>query len=320
MTSKESAPTTHPVPASAPGNAEIPSGEPSLPSPSLSQWDTSQRSYLVDAWHRLRSHFLAVGGLTLLAILLAGMVCAPLIAPYDPDKISYDILTGPSREHLLGTDDLGRDILSRLIYASRISLSIGLSVAFVTSIIGTAIGCLAGYYGGRVDALLSAFVNVMLSIPLLPLAMVLAAFMRTNLYFIILILGCLYWTWTARLIRAEVLALKAREFVTAARIVGASDWRIISRHVLPNAFPPLIVAATLNVAAAILAESALSYLGYGIQPPTASWGNMLQNAQRYLRSAPVLAVYPGLLISVTVISINFLGDGLRDALDPRLRT
>jgi peptide/nickel transport system permease protein len=278
-----------------------------------------QRGYLADARRRLQRDPLAIVSLIVLLMLLVTMAAAPMIAPYDPDRISYDIVAQPSVAHFLGTDDLGRDILSRLIFASRISLTVGMTVALITSIIGTTVGTLAGYYGGRVDALLSGFVNLMLSIPLLPFAMVLAAFIRTNLFFIVLILGSLYWTWTARLIRAEVLALEARDFVAAARAAGASDWRIMVRHIIPSALPVLIVAATLNVAAAILAESALSYLGYGIQPPTASWGNMLQSAQRFLCQAPQLAIYPGLLVSLTVISINFLGDGLRDALDPRLR-
>lgn len=280
----------------------------------------AERGYVVDAWRRLFRNPLAIAALALLALMVLATLAAPLLAPHDPNKVSYEVLAAPSPAHRLGTDELGRDILSRLIFASRVSLTVGFGVALITSIIGTTVGCLAGYYGRRVDAGLSAFVNLMLSVPLLPFAMVLAGFIRPNLFFIVLILGCLYWTWTARLIRAEVLALQTREFVTAASAVGASDWRIMTRHVLPNAVAPLIVAATLNVAAAILAESALSYLGYGIQPPTASWGNMLQNAQRYLRSAPMLAVYPAVLISTAVISINFLGDGLRDALDPRLRT
>ena len=159
----------------------------------------------------------------------------------------------------------------------------------------------------------------MLSIPALPLAMVLGGFVETNLRFIIVILAVLAWTGTARLIRAEFLSLRERDYVLAARVLGAGDARLIVRHILPNAFAIIVVAATIQVATAILAESALSYLGFGVQPPTASWGNMLQNAQRYLRTAPLVAVYPGLLISLTVIAVNFLGDGLRDALDPRLR-
>jgi peptide/nickel transport system permease protein len=254
-----------------------------------------------------------------LALLVLMAVAAPLLAPYDPDAISYEFLSPPSREHVLGTDDVGRDELSRLIYASRISLTVGICVSALTVTIGTLAGAVAGYYAGRVDAWISGGINVLLSIPTIPLAMVLGAFLKTNLLFVVLILGALSWTGVARIIRAEFLSLKEREFALAARLVGASDLRIITRHILPNTLASVIVAATLQVATAILAESALSYLGYGIQPPTASWGNMLQNAQRFFRVNPMLAIYPGALISLTVISINFVGDGLRDALDPRLR-
>jgi len=271
------------------------------------------------AWQRFRRNRLAVVGLGVFFLMILGAIGAPLVAPYDPDAISYDFLAPPSKGHLLGTDDVGRDELSRLIFASRISLTVGVCVSIVTVAIGTLVGSLAGYYGGRIDAWISGGINVLLSIPMIPLAMVLGAFLKTNLLFVVLILGFLSWTGTARIIRAEFLSLKEREFTLAARVMGASDVRIIVKHILPNTVAPIIVAATLQVATGILAESALSYLGYGIQPPTASWGNMLQNAQRFFRIHPMLAIYPGMLISLTVISINFVGDGLRDALDPRLR-
>jgi ABC-type dipeptide/oligopeptide/nickel transport system permease subunit len=258
--------------------------------------------------------------LAALGLLVGAAILAPLVAPFDPDAVSYDILAGPSAAHWLGTDDVGRDMLSRLIFASRVSLTLGVAVSLVTISIGTVVGCLAGYYGGRVDGALSGLINVMLSIPMLPLAMVLGAFLETNLVFLVFILGLVIWTGSARLIRAEFFSLRERDYVQAARVLGARDYRIIVRHILPNAMPLIIVSATLLVATAILTESALSYLGYGIQPPTASWGNMLQNAQRYLRNAPVIAIYPGVLISLTVICINFVGDGLREALDPRQRT
>jgi peptide/nickel transport system permease protein len=250
-------------------------------------------------------------------ILLA--IFAPLVAPYDPDEISYEFLAPPSREHLLGTDDVGRDVLTRLLYASRISLTVGIAVSVLAVLLGTLVGATAGYYGGRTDNLISGGINVLLSIPLLPLAMVLGAFLKTDLLFIVMILGFLSWTGTARIVRGEFLSLKEREFVLSARAIGVSDWRIIARHLLPNVAAVIIVAATLQVATAILTESVLSYLGYGIQPPAASWGNMLQNAQRFFRSNPMMAIYPGILISLTVICINFMGDGLRDALDPQLR-
>ncbi|MGQ9457919.1 MAG: ABC transporter permease [Anaerolineae bacterium] len=270
-------------------------------------------------WRRFARNRLALVGLAILFLMVLGAIGAPLVAPYDPNAISYNFLAPPSREHPLGTDDVGRDELSRLIHASRVSLTVGVSVSILTVVIGTLVGSLAGYYGGRVDAWICGGINVLLSIPLIPLAMVLGAFLKTTLLFVVLILGFLSWTGVARIVRGEFLSLKEREFVLAARLLGASDWRIIARHILPNVVPSIIVAATLQVAAAILAESALSYLGYGIQPPTASWGNMLQNAQRFFRVNPMLAIYPGALISLTVISINFVGDGLRDALDPRLR-
>jgi peptide/nickel transport system permease protein len=270
-------------------------------------------------WRRFCRNRLAVVGLVIIVLMVLGAIGAPLVAPYEPNAISYDFLAPPSDAHHLGTDDVGRDELSRLIYASRISLTVGICVSIITVIIGTLVGSVAGYYGHRIDAWISGGINVLLSIPMIPLAMVLGAFLKTNLLFVVLILGFLSWTGMARIIRAEFLSLKEREFTLAARLMGASDLRIIFRHILPNTVAAIIVAATLQVATAILAESALSYLGYGIQPPTASWGNMLQNAQRFFRVHPMLAIYPGALISLTVISINFVGDGLRDALDPRLR-
>jgi peptide/nickel transport system permease protein len=272
------------------------------------------------AWHYFRGNLLAVAGLIVLVVMIVIAIAAPMVTPYDPDEISYDFLAPPSRDHLLGTDDVGRDVVSRLIYASRVSLSVGFAVSLLAVVLGSLVGAIGGYYGGRTDSLVSGGINVLLSIPLIPMAMVLGAFLTTNLLFVVLILGLLSWTGVARVIRAEFLSLKEREFVMAARLIGVSDLRIISRHILPNVMAVVIVAATLMVATAILAESALSYLGYGIQPPTASWGNMLQNAQRFFRINPMLAIYPGLLISLTVICINFVGDGMRDALDPRLRT
>lgn len=270
-------------------------------------------------WERLAENALAMMGLAVLIAMVLVAVFAPIIAPYGRDEISYDLTAPPSRQHLLGTDSVGRDELSRLIYASRVSLSVGIAVSLVTVVIGSLVGAIAGFYGGRVDALISGLINVLLSIPMIPLAMVLGAFVKTNLLFVIGILGALSWVSVARIIRAQFLSLKEREFALAARVVGASNWRIVFRHILPNTVASVIVAATLGIAAGILAESALSYLGYGIQPPAPSWGNMLQNAQRFFRTDPRLAIYPGILISLAVLSINVLGDGLRDALDPRLR-
>lgn len=261
---------------------------------------------------------LALSAAFLVAITLIATL-APVVAPHDPYRIVDRPLRPPGEGTVLGTDDVGRDILSRLVHACRVSLTVGVGAALLTVAVGTLIGALAGYYGGTVDVVLSGLVNVMLTIPTLPLALVIGAFVEIRLPLLILIIGGVSWTGAARIVRAECLSLREREFVAAARSTGAGDGRLIGRHILLNALPPIIVTATLQVATAILAESALSYLGYGIQPPAASWGNMLQNAQRYLRSAPQLALYPGLLISLTVVSINFLGDALREALDPTRR-
>ena len=268
---------------------------------------------------RLRRDPAAVAGAVFLVLVVLAAALAPVLAPQDPFAIVDRPLAPAGGGALLGTDDVGRDVLSRLLHASRVSLAVGIGAALLSVAIGTAIGSLGGYYGGRVDLGLSGLVNLMLSIPTLPLALVISAFVEIDLPLLILVIGGVSWTGVARIVRAEVLSLREREFVVGARALGARDGRLVGRHILVNAVPPVIVAATLQVATAILAESALSYLGYGIQPPVASWGNMLQNAQRYLRTAPELAVYPGLLISLTVVSINFLGDALRDALDPTRR-
>jgi peptide/nickel transport system permease protein len=270
-------------------------------------------------WSRLRHDPIAAGGAAFLVLVGFVALLAPALAPHDPYAIVDRPLAAPSAVTPLGTDDVGRDLLSRLIHASRVSLAVGVGSAILTVTIGTLVGALAGYYGGRIDLGLSGLVNLMLSIPTLPLALVISAFVEINLPLLILVIGGVSWTGPARIVRAEVLSLREREFVVAGRALGVGDARLITAYVLVNAVPPIIVAATLQVATAILAESALSYLGYGIQPPVASWGNMLQNAQRYLRIAPELAVYPGLLISLTVVSINFIGDALRDALDPARR-
>ncbi len=192
-------------------------------------------------------------------------------------------------------------------------------MAVLTALLGVTIGSVAGYSGGTTDLVLSGLINLVLSVPALPLAMVLGGFLQASVLFVIIVLSVVTWTGAARLIRAEFLSLRSREYVLAARVLGLDDTRIIAQHMLPNVLGLIIVAATLQMSAAILAESALSYLGFGVQPPTGSWGNMLQNAQRYFRTDPGLAMYPGILIALTVSGVNFLGDGLRDAFDPRLR-
>lgn len=271
-------------------------------------------------WQRFRRNPLALAGAAVLVLLALVAVTAPLITPYDPDAVApRTALQSPNSDHWLGTDDLGRDVLSRLIYAARISLSVGVFVSLIAVVIGSTLGAVAGYYGRLVDSIIARFIDIILSLPLIPLLLVISAFTGMTATRLTLILGILSWTTVARLVRGEFLALRTAQFTDAARAVGVPNWRIIVVHLMPNALSPVVVAATLLVAFSILAESALSFLGFGIQPPTATWGNMLYNAQRYFRSAAWLAIFPGALITLTVMSINFVGDGLREAIDPRLK-
>lgn len=284
---------------------------------------------------RFLRHRLAVG--SLLTLLLLGLLSlgAPLVESVlglDGERTDlFQRNQPPSLEHPLGTDEIGRDLLARLLQGGRVSLAVALVAALASAVIGTAIGIVAGYYGGRFDALLMRFTDGVISLPLLPLLIILAAIdlsklglplrvtqsEELSLYRIILIISLVGWTTVARLVRAETLTLKQGEFVRAAVAQGATGGRIMRVHILPNAISPIIVATTLSVGNIILFESVLSFLGLGIQPPVASWGNMLTNAQDLIWSAPQLAIWPGLLIFVTVIAFNFMGDGLQDALDPR---
>ncbi len=279
------------------------------------------QSYGQIAWRRFTKHRLAIVGAAAAIGLTLMAVLAPWVAPHLPDRISLDTRwTVPGPAHFFGTDELGRDVFSRIMYAGRISLMIGYVVAVNISIIGMVVGAVSGFYGGKIDMVLMRLVDVLLSIPTLPLYLILAALIPGGgISRIILIFTAFGWTGVARLVRGQVLTLKTQDFVEAARAMGASEARLILRHLLPNATAPVIVAATLAVGGAILGESALSYLGLGIAPPTASWGNMLQRAQEYIWNASWLAVFPGVFIFITVLSFNFLGDGLRDALDPRLK-
>lgn len=275
-------------------------------------------------WRQVRRRFarnrLAVVGLVAVLFLCVVALFAPWIAPSTPTKIDLvHVQAPPSRSHLLGSDELGRDALTRLIYGSRVSISVGLVATLISLLIGITLGAVAGYYGGAIDNLIMRFVDVMLSFPTLFLLIILAAYFKTTVFGVMVIIGITGWMGVARLVRGEFLSLKEKEFTEAARALGVRDARIIFRHLLPNALAPVIVAATLSVGGNIIYESALSFLGVGIQPPAASWGNMLTNAQDYIWNAPWLAIWPGLLIFITVLAINFVGDGLRDALDPRLK-
>jgi peptide/nickel transport system permease protein len=270
---------------------------------------------------RFVRHRLAVAGLLVVLALFLSAALAPVIAPYDPEQVNPTARHEPpfSPGHLLGTDEIGRDVLSRLLYAGRVSLTVGFAAMVVTILLGSAIGLVAAYYGSWVDAALMRLTDVFLSFPTIYLLLVLAAFVRPSVVSITLIVAATAWMEVARIVRGQFLSLKAQDFVTAARALGARDGRIMLRELLPNGMAPIIVAATLNVANAILAESYISFLGYGIQPPQASWGIMLNNAQDFFTRAPWLAVLPGVAITLAVLAFNFVGDGLRDALDPRQR-
>ncbi len=285
--------------------------EPDLGGVARSQWAM--------ALERFRAHRPAVLGVLVLAALAILSAAAPLISPYDPDKTSLlTLYEPPSLTHPFGTDDLGRDLATRILYGGRVSLTIGLLAVTVSITVGTLVGMTAGYYGGVIDGLLMRFVDAMYSFPRLFLLILFGVFFKgMTVGVIILVLGLLSWLTTSRLVRATFLSLKQREFVEAARGIGARDRRIIFRHILPNALAPIIVAGTLGVGGAIIAESTLSFLGLGIQPPTSSWGNMLNHATTDMDKAPWIAFFPGFFIFLAVMSINFIGDGLRDALDPR---
>jgi len=245
---------------------------------------------------------------------------APVISPCNPDTINVkEILMPPSPRHLFGTDELGRDVLSRMIWGSRISLKVGFVAVGIAVIIGIIIGAAAGYYGGWIDDLLMRFVDMMLCFPSFFLILAVIAILEPSIYNIMAVIGLTGWMGVARLVRAEFLRIREMDYVKAARSIGASDFRIVFRHILPNELNPVIVAATLGVAGAILTESALSFLGIGVQPPTPSWGNMLTAGKNNMEIAWWLSVFPGLAILVTVLGYNLLGEGLRDILDPRLK-
>lgn len=290
------------------------------PALDLSERTPAARTLRSQIWRRFRRNPLALFGIVVLGALSLASICAPLLAPFDPNAVDpYAALQPPNATHWLGTDDLGRDVLSRLLFAGRVSLLVGLTAAAISVLIGAVLGAVAGYYGRFVDQAISRFIDIVLSLPVVPLALVLSAFVEVTPWRLTLIIASVSWMSVARLVRGEFLELRTAQFTEAAHSVGAPNRRIIFLHLLPNAISPIVVAATLLVAYAILLESALSFLGFGLQPPTASWGNMLYNAQRYMRNAAWLSIFSGVLITLTVASINFVGDGLREAIDPRLR-
>ena len=271
-------------------------------------------------WHYFKKRRMAVGGLALILIMFLIAGFAHFLAPYDPGKTEVSMkLKAPSFQHLLGTDQLGRDIFSRMLFGSRISLSVGFVAVGISILIGVLVGALAGYYGRWIDSLLMRFVDTMLCFPSFFLILTVVALLGPSIFNIMIVIGVTSWMGTSRFVRAEFLSLRERDFTQAARALGVKDGRIIFRHILPNALAPVFVTATLKVASAILIEAGLSFLGFGVQPPAPSWGNILTEGRTYIFDAWWLTVFPGLAILITVLSFNLLGEGLRDALDPRLR-
>lgn len=269
---------------------------------------------------RFFRNFAFTSGLILTVVLVFAALAAPLLAPYDP--IQQDTsrrLEAPSKEHLLGLDVLGRDVLSRILYGARVSLRVGFSVVVLASLIGVSLGAISGYFGGIVDLLVMRLCDILLAFPGILLAIALVAVLGPSLNNVVLALATIGWVGYARLARGQVLKVREMEYVTAARALGARSPRVIIRHVLPNIINPVIVMATLGLAGAILAEAALSFLGLGVQPPTPSWGEMLSSGRNYLGLANHLAIFPGAAIMLAVMGLNFLGDGLIDALDPKYR-
>lgn len=276
-----------------------------------SQWQLFRRRFF--------RHRLAVASIVVLVVLAVLCFGAAWFAPYDPK--SQDLLLGPvapNGTHWFGTDELGRDQLSRLLYAGQISLAIGFAVALISTVIGTSIGAVAGYFGQTTDRTLMWFTDLFLVVPEIAILAIALKYFGQEDITIVLVLAGLFWMYDARVVRGQVLSLKEKEFIEAARSVGASPFRIITRHILPNAIGPIVVNATLAVAGAIIAESTLSFLGFGVQPPDTSWGNMLADAEGYIGTSQAYLLYfPGIAILITVLAVNFLGDGLRDAFDPQ---
>lgn len=269
---------------------------------------------------RLLRNFAFTFGLVLTVLLVMVAIAAPLLAPYDANiQDTSRRLEPPSHAHLLGLDDLGRDVLSRIIFGARVSLRVGFSVVFLASLVGITLGAISGYFGGIIDTLVMRLTDILLAFPGILLAIAMVAVLGPNLNNVIIALATIGWVGYARLVRGQVLKVREMEYVTAARALGARSPRVILLHVLPNVINPVIVMATLGLAGAILSEAALSFLGLGVQPPTPSWGAMLTSGRRYLGLANHLAIFPGAAIMLAVMGLNFLGDGLIDALDPKYR-
>jgi peptide/nickel transport system permease protein len=298
----------------------VDTGVPTLEAPTGKERVLSTRQL---AWRRFRRHKLAIGSAAVLLLLTLVVLLAPLISPYSfREQILTEALQGPSAKHWFGTDNLGRDEFTRVLYGGRISLLVGVCVALSAGVIGAVVGSIAGYYGGWIDNLLMRVTDLFLSIPFLVILIIgskVPIVAKAGMWGVVLLLAVFFWMPDARIVRGVFLSLKEKEFVEAAKASGARDRRIIFYHILPNVMGPIIVNVTLGVAGAILTESALSFLGFGIQAPVPTWGNLLNDSQNFQLLAPWLVWFPGLMILITVLCVNFLGDGLRDALDPHQR-
>lgn len=260
----------------------------------------------------------AVISLVVLLILVVLSVLAPVLTRYAPDATDLNaILQPPSFNHLFGTDQLGRDLYSRVLHGGQVSLAVGFIAVALAILVGTLMGALAGYFGGWLDIIIMRFVDILLALPIIFLLLTIQVLLKPSIYNVMIVIGLTSWMGVARLVRGEILSLREREFVLAARAIGASSWRIVTKHIIPNALGPIVVAATLGMGGAILTESVLSYFGLGVQPPQASWGSLLMDAQTYMIQAWWLAAIPGLMILITVLCLNFIGDGLQKSYRPR---
>lgn len=277
-----------------------------------------RQSVWKDIWKELKKNKVAMVSVVLLAILIVAVLLAPL-SPYDPYKLdASQKLQGISSSHWFGTDEYGRDYFTRTLYGGRVSLLVGFMSMIMTVVIGTSLGVFSGYVGGKIDMFLMSFTDIFLALPSMLLMVILNTFLKPGLPTLIVVLSLFSWASVARITRAETMSLKERDFVVATQNLGASNFRVIIKHIIPNILGPVIVAASLSVANAILMESSLSFLGLGVQIPRASWGSMLQGAQAHILDYPLLAVYPGVMILITVLSFNLLGDILRNALEPKI--
>jgi len=280
----------------------------------------TEPSRRADAWRRFRRNRLAVAGLVVIVLLVICALFAPLIAPYDPERIASEtVRDGPSADHLFGTDQVGRDIFSRILFGARVSLRVGIMATAIATVIGLVVGSLAGYFGGWVDNLTMRVTDILLAFPYILAAIAIITVVGPGERTVILVIGFLGWLSIARILRASILQVKGTEYIEAARAIGCGPWRIITRHLLPNAIQPVIVYATLFVGTAVLSEAALSFLSVGVQDPTPAWGLMVNQGRGFLRTAPHLIFFPGGAIFVMVVAFLLVGDGLRDALDPKLR-